>query len=52
MIPNNIILTYKNDNVPSYVFNNIKRLNSDKDILFLQIMMLFHSYQKNMIHRM
>lgn len=34
MIPNNIILTYKNDNVPSYVFNNIKRLNSDKDILF------------------
>jgi hypothetical protein len=34
MIPNNIILTYKNDNVPSYVFSNIKRLNSDKNILF------------------
>jgi hypothetical protein len=34
MIPNNIILTYKNDNVPAYVFNNIKRLNPDKNILF------------------
>jgi hypothetical protein len=34
MIPNNIILTYKNDNIPSYVFSNIKRLNSDKNILF------------------
>lgn len=34
MIPNNIILTYKNDSIPSYVFNNIKKLNSDKNILF------------------
>jgi hypothetical protein len=34
MISNNIILTYKNDNVPAYVFNNIKRLNPDKNILF------------------
>lgn len=34
MIPNNIILTYKNDNIPSYVFSNIKRLNPDKEILF------------------
>jgi hypothetical protein len=34
MIPSNIILTYKNDNVPAYVFNNIKRLNPDKNILF------------------
>lgn len=34
MIPNNIILTYKNDNIPNYVFNNIKRLNADKNILF------------------
>ena len=34
MIPNNIILTYRNDNIPNYVFNNIKRLNSDKNLLF------------------
>ena len=34
MIPDNIILTYKNNNIPSYVFSNIKRLNSDKNILF------------------
>ena len=34
MIPNNIILTYKNDKVPKYVFDNIKELNPDKNILF------------------
>lgn len=34
MIPNNIILTYKNNNIPKYVFDNIKNLNPDKDIKF------------------
>jgi mannosyltransferase OCH1-like enzyme len=35
MIPNNIILTYKKkEYVPSYVFENLKNLNPDKDILF------------------
>lgn len=34
MIPNKIILTYKNNNIPEYVFNNIKHLNPDKEILF------------------
>jgi mannosyltransferase OCH1-like enzyme len=34
MIPNNIILTYKDNSVPKYVFDNIKSLNSDKNILF------------------
>ena len=34
MIPNKIILTYKNNSVPSYVFENIQTLNPDKEILF------------------
>jgi len=34
VIPDNIILTWKNENFPSYVFNNIKKLNPDKEILF------------------
>lgn len=34
MIPNNIILTYKNNNIPKYVFDNIKQLNPDKEIKF------------------
>jgi mannosyltransferase OCH1-like enzyme len=34
MIPNNIILTYKDNNVPKYVFDNVKSLNSDKNVLF------------------
>lgn len=34
MIPNDIILTYKNNNIPKYVFDNIKNLNPDKDIKF------------------
>jgi hypothetical protein len=34
MIPDNIILTYKDNNIPNYVLNNIKRLNNDKNILF------------------
>jgi hypothetical protein len=34
MIPNNIILTYKNDKIPKYVFDNIKLLNPEKNILF------------------
>ena len=34
MIPNNIILTYKNNNIPQYVFSNVKSLNPDKEVLF------------------
>ena len=35
MIPNNIVLTYKKkENVPSYVFENLKKLNPDKEVLF------------------
>lgn len=33
-IPNNIILTWKDDNIPHYIIPNIKRLNPDKEILF------------------
>ena len=33
-IPNNIILTWKDDNIPEYVIPNIKKLNPDKEILF------------------
>tara|TARA_Y100001937_G_C7102212_1_gene323091 strand:- start:818 stop:1549 length:732 start_codon:yes stop_codon:yes gene_type:complete len=33
-IPNNIILTWKDNNIPSYVIANIKKLNPEKDILF------------------
>lgn len=36
MIPNNIILTWKDHTVPNYVFDNIKELNPDKNILFFQ----------------
>lgn len=35
MIPNNIIMTYKDrKSVPSYVFENISKLNPEKEILF------------------
>ncbi len=34
MIPNKIILTYKNYNIPIYVFENIQNLNPDKELLF------------------
>lgn len=34
MIQNKIILTFKDNNIPRYVFDNIKSLNSDKEILF------------------
>lgn len=34
MLPNNIILTWKTDNIPKYVIDNIKRVNPDKEILF------------------
>lgn len=34
MIPNDIILTYKNHDIPNYVFDNIRRLNPDKNIKF------------------
>lgn len=34
MIPNKIILTFRNYDVPDYVFHNIKKLNQDKEILF------------------
>ena len=33
-IPNNIILTWKDDNIPEYIIPNIKKLNPDKEILF------------------
>lgn len=33
-IPNNIILTWKDDNIPSYVIPNIKKLNPEKEVLF------------------
>ena len=33
-IPNNIILTWKDDDIPEYVIPNIKKLNPDKEILF------------------
>ena len=33
-IPNNIIVTWKDSNIPEYVIPNIKRLNPDKEILF------------------
>jgi hypothetical protein len=33
-IPNNIILTWKNRDVPNYIIDNIARLNPDKDISF------------------
>ena len=33
-IPNNIIVTWKDSNIPSYVIANIKKLNPDKEILF------------------
>lgn len=36
MIPNNIILTWKDHTVPSYVFDNIKHLNPDKEIIFFE----------------
>jgi len=36
MIPNNIILTWKDHTVPSYVFDNIKSLNPDKEIIFFE----------------
>lgn len=35
-IPNDIILTWKDHTVPSYVFNNIKKLNPDKNIVFFE----------------
>lgn len=34
MIPNNIILTWKDYNLPEYIIQNIKILNPDKSILF------------------
>lgn len=34
MIPNKIILTYKDNNIPDYVLKNLKLLNPDKEILF------------------
>jgi mannosyltransferase OCH1-like enzyme len=33
-IPNNIIVTWKDSNIPEYVFSNLKKLNPDKEILF------------------
>jgi len=33
-IPNNIIVTWKDSNIPEYVLPNIKKLNPDKEILF------------------
>ena len=33
-IPNNIILTWKNNSIPKYIFDNIKKLNPDKKLLF------------------
>lgn len=34
MIPDNIVLTYRDYNIPPYVFDNIQKLNPDKEILF------------------
>lgn len=34
MIPNDIILTYKDENIPSYVIQNVKKLNPEKNIKF------------------
>ena len=36
MIPNKIILTWKDHRVPQYVFDNIKNLNPDKEIVFFE----------------
>ncbi len=36
MIPNKIILTWKDHRVPEYVFDNIKNLNPDKEIVFFE----------------
>lgn len=34
MIPDKIILTWKNKNIPDYILKNIKAINPDKEILF------------------
>jgi len=34
LIPNNIILTWKNKDIPTNILENIKNLNPDKEILF------------------
>jgi len=34
MIPDNIILTYRDNKIPSYIISNIKKLNPEKDVLF------------------